>query len=92
MYKVTKEHHRPYYRKGDLEDEWITLDIKLFKRKKDAKAYIESELRGKSDVYRHTSRYLYMCGYRTGYTWTHENTGDECEETYNYRLTKEKVQ
>ena len=60
MYKVEEEHHRPCWRKGDLEDEWVTLNVKLFKLKKDAKAYIESKLRGKSDVYRNISRYLYI--------------------------------
>ena len=47
MYKVIEEHRRPCYRKGDLEDEWVVENTKMFKLKRDAKAYIESKLRGK---------------------------------------------
>ena len=33
-----------------------------------------------------------MCGYFTTNTWINENTGDDCVETYQYRLIKEKIQ
>ena len=92
MYKVIEEHRRPCYRKGDLEDEWVVENTKVFKLKRDAKAYIESKLRGKQDVFRHIDKYLYMCGYFTDLIWITENTGDNCVETYQYRLIKEKVQ
>ena len=60
MYKVIEEHRRPCYRKGDLEDEWVVENTKMFKLKRDAKAYIESKLRGKQDVFRHINKYLYI--------------------------------
>ena len=92
MYKVVEEHHRPCYRRGDLEDEWVVINTKMFKLKRDAKAYIESKLKGKPEVFRDISKYLYMCGYFTNRTWVNENTGNECVETYQYRLTKERIQ
>ena len=92
MYKVIEEHRRPCYRKGDLEDELVVENTKVFKLKRYAKAYIESKLKGKQDIFRHTYRSLYICGYITDLIWINENTGDNCVETYQYRLIKEKVQ
>lgn len=93
MYKVVEKHFRPTYRRGDLEAEVAIIDTKVFRTRKAAKEYIEGRLRGRKDAWRHyhkgdTSSWA---GYSTGKTWVHENTGETCEETFNYELSKVEV-
>lgn len=90
MYNVKVWHCRPCWRKGDLEKEEVIIDSKVFKTRKDAKAFIEAALKGKPNVggkYHKGDEKSYR-GYRTGKTWIHENTGDQCEESYTYVLEK----
>lgn len=48
-----------------------------------AKDFIEDKLRGKKDAWRR-----YHCGYYTGKTWIHENTGETYREAFTYELSK----
>ena len=90
MYTVKKYHYRPAYRKGDLEAETIMIGSYSFKTRKEAKDFIERELRGKKDVYRnyHKGNKKSNCEYFTDRTWIHENTGDTCTESFSYILEK----
>lgn len=90
MYIVNKYHYRPTYRKGDLEDEFVVVYACPFKTRKEAKDYIEKELRGKSNVFRdyHKGNKKSYCIYFTGKTWIHENTGETCDEYFKYELFK----
>lgn len=90
MYTVKKWHHRPTYRKGDLEAEDAVIDTITFKTRKAAKEFIESELRGKRNAWRmyHKGNEKSWCGYYTGKTWIHENTGETHEERFTYELAK----
>ena len=91
MYNVKVWHCRPCQRRGDLEEEEVAIDSKSFKTRKDAKAFIERALQGKPNVYgeyRKGNEKSYR-GYYTGKTWTHENTGEECKESYTYVLEKD---
>ena len=90
MYKVQTLHYRSTYRRGDLEDELVVIDTEAFKLRKNAKDYIESKLRGKRNVFRnyHKGNQRSTCTHFTGKTWIHENTGEKCDEYYQYILTK----
>lgn len=92
MYEVKVYHYKPHYRKGDLEDTTELINSKVFKLRKDAKSFIEKEVRGKktkgSYSRGNTPSYIY---YYTGKTWIHENTGEECSECISYVLQKLKV-
>ena len=94
MYQVEKRHHRKAYRRGDLEDELVLISATPFTLKKQALAYIESELKGKPE--RQISRYPHKGDipsnyyYFTGVTWQHENSGEEMQEYYQYTLRKVK--
>lgn len=90
MYNVKVWHCRPCWRNGDLEKEEVVIDSKSFKTRKDAKAFIEGALKGKPNVcgkYHKGDERSYR-GYYTDKTWTHENTGEECKESYTYVLEK----
>ena len=93
MYTVTTHHHCKAWRNGDLEDEFKLEASENFKTRKAAKEYIENKLRGKSDVFRnyHKVDTTSYCGYYTGVTWQHENTGEEMAEYYQFTLKKAKV-
>ena len=90
MYTVKKYHYRPAYRRGDLEDETIMIDSYPFKTRKEAKDFVERELRGKRNVSRdyHKGNRKSYCGYDTDKTWVHENTGETCTESFSYILEK----
>lgn len=90
MYQVKIYHYRPCTRNGDLEDEQIMLDSKVFKTRKEAKEFIESKLRNKKDVFRnyHRGNVASWCGYLTGYKWVHENSGETCYEEYSFEMIK----
>lgn len=90
MYKVEESHRRPTYRNGDLEDEVVVIGAKIFKTRKEAKTFIERKLSGKADTWRwyHKGNQRSFCGYNTGVTWVHENTGETCYESYTYELSK----
>ncbi len=93
MYQVTVHHHDKYWRNGDLEDKLELIAQENFKTRKDAKEFIESRLRGKSKVFRnyHKGDETSWCGYYTGVTWQHENSGEMMEEYYQYTLKKVKL-
>ena len=90
MYSVKLIHTRPTYRKGDLEGEDAVIDAKSFKTRKEAVAYIEGNLKYKSNVFGeyHKGDYTSYRGYTTGKKWVHENTGDTWVEAYTYALKK----
>ena len=87
---MNKYDDRSIYRKGDLEDEFVVVYACPFKTRKEAKDYIEKELKGKSNVFRHyhkgnqKSYFIYF----TDKTWIHENTGETCNEYFKYELFK----
>lgn len=88
-YLVELWHHRPTYRRGDLEDETVIIENKTFKTRKEGKEFIEKRIRGKEAkcVWRKGDKPSY-CYYFTGKTWIHENTGEECLEEFTYFLKK----
>lgn len=90
MYTVKEYHCRPTYRKGDLEAEEVVINATTYKTRTEAKNYIESKLRGKSNVFRdyHKGLKKSYCGYSTGKTWVHENTGDTYKESFTFELSK----
>lgn len=90
MYQVKIYHYRECIIRGDLEDEQIMLDAKVFKTRKEAKEFIESKLKGKKDVFRnyHRGKQASWCGYLTGHKWVNENSGETCEEEYSFELEK----
>lgn len=90
MYTVKEWHCRPTYRKGDLEAEEVVINATTFKTRKEAKNYIENKLRGKKDIWRdyHKGNEKSYCGYSTGKTWVHENTGETYTERFSYTLEK----
>ena len=87
-YLVEVWHHRPCYRRGDLEDESVITQNKTFKLRREAKEWIETQLRGKKNAVRDYHRSDGVCYYYTGKTWIHENSGEECRESYTYNLKK----
>lgn len=89
-YLVKTFHHKPAYIKGDLEEETVMIDAKVYNTRKEAKEFIENKLRGKKQVYRnyHKGDKQSTCGYYTGKTWINENTGEECEESFTYIMSK----
>jgi hypothetical protein len=93
MYQVTVHHHDKDIVRGDLEDKFELIAQENFKTRKAAKEYIESRLRGKSKVFRnyHKGNERSWCGYYTGVTWQHENSGEMMEEYYEYALKKVKL-
>lgn len=90
MYTVKEWHCRPTYRKGDLEAENVVINVTTYKTRTEAKNYIERKLAGKRKAFRdyHKGNQRSCCGYYTGKTWIHENTGDTYEESFTYELIK----
>lgn len=90
MYTVKELHCRPTYRKGDLEAEQVVINVTTFKTRKAAKDFIENKLKNKNNVYRdyHKGNQKSFCGYTTGKTWVHENTGDTYKESFTFELSK----
>lgn len=93
MYTVETHHHCKDWRNGDLEDKLELIGSKNFKTRKSAKEYIESNLKGHKNVFRnyHKGNERSWCGYYTGETWVHENTGSKMAEYYQYTMFKTKV-
>lgn len=92
-YKVTKYHHRKVYIKGDLEAETIIESVDTFTNKKSIVSFfkevaelnknrgfavkLSASIRGKMPeliIYTNTK-------------WVHENTGEEHQEYYLYRVS-----
>lgn len=88
-FKVEIWHTMPVYRKGDLEDD-VEYTYHTFTTRKEAKTLIENRL----SRLKHVKREYYkgftpsICYGWTGKKWTNENTGEECEEYYHFRLTQ----
>lgn len=93
MYQVIVHHHDKAWRNGDLEDELKLVAQENFKTRTAAKKYIEDHLKGKKDVFRnyHKGDATSWCGYYTGVTWQHENSGEKMVEYYQYTLKKVKL-
>lgn len=89
-YLVTVWHHKPVYRNGDLESDVLKETENSFKTRKEAKAYIERRLDKLKNVRRdyHRGNLASTCIGWTGKIWKNENTGEECEEYYNFILEK----
>ena len=99
MYQVKVYHYKRAIVKGDLEDEQVLEKSELFKTRKSAKDFIESEVKkewrycDKPVVRREYHKgdepsYVYLW---TGDKWQHENSGEMCEEYYTWKLTKAKA-
>lgn len=93
MWQVTVHHHDKDWRNGDLEDKFELIESKNFKTRTDAKNYILSKLKGKSNIqeFWHKGDRPSYCYYWTGVTWQHENSGEQMEEYYQYTLRKGKM-
>jgi len=90
MYQVRITHMTEAWERGDLSSKEELVDVKTYKTRKEAKAFIESKLAGKKTVYRsyHRGDTPSICTYFTGHTWIEENTGEERQEYYSFKLTK----
>ena len=90
MYKFEIYRNSPYYRKGDLEEREELIKAEVYKTKKLAKAYIESKLKDRTNVYRNyrTGDTPSICSFTTNFAWIHENTGEKCYEYYKFVLRK----
>ena len=99
MYQVKIYHHRKAIVKGDLEDELVMTDSKVFSTRKSAKGFIERQVASEARyVSKPTIRrdyhkgdepsYVYLF---TGEEWQHENSGEMCHEYYTYKLEKAKA-
>lgn len=87
-YLLEQHHYRPYYRKGDLEDETVIVQTITFKTRKEAKLYLENKLPRKAKCEWHKGDKPSICWYYTGKTWIHENTGETCEECITWFMKK----
>lgn len=90
MYEVKAYHHKPAMVRGDLEEETVMVASELFKTRAKAKAYIEDQVKGCKTVqrdYHRGNETSYVTAF-TGYTWINENSGEERQEYYYYRLNK----
>ena len=78
------------WERGDLSSNLELVDVKHYKTRKEAKAFVESKLSGKKDVYRsyHRGNTPSICTYFTGHKWIEENTGEERQEYYSFELSK----
>lgn len=89
-YKVQLIHVRPCWRNGDRETEFATLDTRSFKTKKEAKTWIENDMKSKrctkSSSYK-ISTYDWFTGF-TNKQWFNEGTGEMDGEQYQYKLFK----
>lgn len=92
-YKVTKYHHRKAYVKGDLEAETVIESVDIFPSKKSIVLFFKglaklNENRG-FEVRLSTAIRGKMpeLSIYTNNKWIHENTGDEHEESYFYRVS-----
>lgn len=76
--------------RGDLSSKEELVDVKHYKTRKEAKAFIESKLAGKKDARReyHRGDTPSYCYYFTGHSWIEENTGEKRDEYYSFTLTK----
>lgn len=87
-YRVECWHNVPVYRKGDLEEDtqYSFVDFSL---RKDAKEHIENKLKALIHVRRdyHKGPNSWCVGFTTK-KWINENTGEECQEFYKFKLSK----
>lgn len=89
MYIVKCYHQSKDWVRGDLTYKNVIENVKIFKKRETAKAFIENKLRFKSDCWRRYSKSgTSWCGYNTGNTWIGENTGETINETYSFEMSK----
>lgn len=91
-YKVTNYHHRKAYIKGDLEAETVIESVEVFSSKKDIVLF----LKGKAKLNENRGFTIKLSTAIRGkmpelviYTnnkWIHENSGEEHEEYYWYKV------
>lgn len=88
-FRVEIWHHIPKYRNGDLEedDEYVYHTLPT---RREAKELIENRLKKLKSVKREYHRGItpsYCFGF-TSKKWINENTGEECYESYKFKLTR----
>lgn len=93
IYEARCVHHRKAYIKGDLESEDVLHSSETFTTRKAANSYLQ---RKESDAKRRGNKTRINLVGRgdkeselvifTGNSWINENTGDEHEEYYWYRV------
>ena len=90
MYTVRITHFTETIERGDLSSKEELIDVKTYKTRREAKAFIEGQLSGKKSIYRdyHRGDIPSRCAYFTGHTWIEENTGEKRQEYYSYVLSK----
>lgn len=89
MYEVRITHMTEAWEKGDLSSKLELEDVKTYRTRKEAKAYIEDRLKGKKAFREyHKGNTPSICTYFTGHSWIEENTGEERQEYYSFRLVK----
>lgn len=90
MFYIQVTHFRPTYIKGDLDSEVVCIDHKHFAKKSDAVAWVNYETRGKGSIMGNmkTVKYPIIVKCYTSKKWVEENTGEERQECFTYKITK----
>lgn len=95
MYQVTVHHHDKDWVRGNLEDKMELVAKEVFNARKNAKSYIEDDIKRHrfSKVNRdyHLGNETSLVWAYTGVTWQHENSGETMHEFYRYELKKVKA-
>lgn len=86
MYTVSLHHHCKNWRNGDLEDKTELVETLNFKTKKAAKEYVRNKMHIKHNTFGGEKKDYW--GWYTGVKWVHENTGEDMEEYYMYKIDK----
>lgn len=90
MYQVKITHLTEAWERSDLCSKEELVDVKTYRTRKEAKAFIENKLSGKKNARRsyHRGNTPSVCTYFTGHKWIEENTGEERQEYYSFTLIK----
>lgn len=92
-YVVEMWHVDKAWAKRDLEQGVQLCAKEFFKTRREAKDYMILQLnakKGKKSVRWHNGNKASYAYCWTGVTWINENSGEECEEHYQFILKKEK--